>query len=880
MSAKEEKPTVKIITDNDLCIGCGLCKISCTFDAIVIKFDKNKEYKPIIDFDKCTYCSLCYVNCPMAEQNLNKRIANASIKNSEYGLSQAINFYKGYENDYQKYIKSSSGGILSALLKYLLKTNKIDAVVHAEQNVADSSGKYFQASISKSVEEIDSKRSSFYYPIEFSEVLEKIIADDSIKNVAFLGTPCVISSMKYLTRTRKDLRAKIKYKFSLMCSHNTSAQFTDMLVSAMTKDNSPKTFKHRDKENITKDDNFNNTIDFENGKKLAVSRYKTPFTTQWRSFSYAMNGCNFCPDFYGVDADAGFKDAWGFSVEQKEGETVLFSNNQEISELLAQMQEEQILTLSEITKKELSKSQKTTISDKTIYTQYRQKRNKYLRKTAKQKVSFSLLENLFLFLNFRFKKLNIRFSKFLYRNFKKRTANFFMKLPGLIIWKSSVYLSLLASAREKNSGFEVIYTAGFGYENIGDEAQLSANLSIWEKISDDVTVTLLSPNPEYTRHIHGNYDVLYASRNTFWGYKNLDYSGIGESKYFPIFFRIRLAGLMLSAFFIKYFNKSFLTSPEQSYLLKRIKNANVLHIGGGGYLTGKTPSRLFDYMGLIKIANFLNTDVILSGHNIGIWQNRTQKRIAKQLKKAKYIGLRDNDKSIESLKEISVYDSSKVIPLYDDALFCESATREELEKYFVKNSLNINKKYILINSYYFKSTEKIVKQTLEKITNIVDVNFKETDIEIILLSMHESDLPALKFVQKNLNLKSSIFYHNDDFRIVISLIRNAHIVISMRHHPIIFAMSNGVPTISVVFDDYFKHKNNGAMKLFEQENYVCREDEVENGVFEKKLKTLIEKRDDISSIILKNTNNYRIYKGLIIESYLKKYTSLTLNKIK
>lgn len=877
---KNNKPTVKIITDNNLCIGCGLCKVSCRDDAIVIRFDKNKEYKPIIDFNKCTYCTLCYANCPMAEQNLVKRIAEASIKKTEYGLNKAISFYKGYENNYDDYIKSSSGGILSALLKYLLNTKKIDAVVHAEQNYAtNEGGKYFKASISKTVEEIDIKRSSFYYPIEFSEVLEDVIANSKIKNIAFLGTPCVISSVTYLLRTRKDLREKLKYKFSLMCSHNTSAQFTDMLVSSMTKDNRKKIFKHRDKESINRDDNFNNTINFSDGEKISISRYKTPFTSNWRVNSFVLNGCNYCPDFFGADADAGFKDAWGFSPEQKEGETVLFSNNEEISKMLIDMQEENLISLSEITKKELIKSQKTTVADKSVYVQYRQKKKRYLKKNFKQRTKFSFLENVFLFANYKVKKTNQVFSKFLYRNFNKRTFDLFLKLPAFIVRKSSVYLGLLVAVREKKRKFEVLYTAGFGYENIGDEAQLSTNLQIWNNISDDISVTLLSPNPDYTRKVHGSYEVIYASRNSLWGYKNLDYSGVGETKLFPLFFRIRLASVLVSAFFIKYFNIGFFSTPERNYFLKRLKNANVLHIGGGGYLTGKTPSRLFDYMGLLRVANFFNTDVILSGHNIGIWQNNHQKRVAKQLKKAKFIGLRDNDESIKSLKEISVFNEKKVIPLFDDALFCDDASHNELEGFFKKNSLVINKKYILINSYFFKSTEKIVKQTLIKLSKIIEDNFKTDDVEIVLLSMHNSDLPALKFIQKTLKIKSLIFKHDDDFKVVISLIRNAHLVVSMRHHPIIFAMSGGVPTLSIVFDDYFKHKNIGAMKLFEQEDFVCRENEVGDGTFERKLQKMIKSREIISSIIMKNTKRFRENKGLIIKKYLKNYTNLKINKI-
>jgi polysaccharide pyruvyl transferase WcaK-like protein len=145
--------------------------------------------------------------------------------------------------------------------------------------------------------------------------------------------------------------------------------------------------------------------------------------------------------------------------------------------------------------------------------------------------------------------------------------------------------------------------------------------------------------------------------------------------------------------------------------------------------------------------------------------------------------------------------------------------------------------------------------------------------------MHASDLPALKYIQSHLKTASKIFIHNDDFKVVIALIQHAHLVISMRHHPIIFGMSGGVPTVSVVFDDYFKHKNIGAMKLFGQERFVLREHEVESGLFEDAFKQIIADRDSISAEISRHTKEFQKSRGLIIKKYLQKYTRLKLNKI-
>jgi coenzyme F420-reducing hydrogenase beta subunit/polysaccharide pyruvyl transferase WcaK-like protein len=861
---------VNITVQDNLCIGCGMCKLSCNYNAIKIDFNKNKEYNPIIN-ENCTECGLCYRVCPMSVENLNSRINAAASKGTIYGLEKSVGIFKGHELNYDNYIKSSSGGILSALLKYLLDNNIIDTVIHAEQLYGNNDDKLFKASISKNSKEIDDKRSSFYYPIEFSDVLESVKNDNSCEKIAFLGIPCVLSGLKNLRKHDKIIDEKIRFSFALICSHNTSAQFTNCLVDSFDlKKNEKIKFKHRDKTGIQNAANYNNSITFKNNEIIDKSRNKTPYTLNWRSYSYSLNGCMYCPDFWGKDADAGFKDAWSFNLDRKEGETVFYVNNNELFSIVNQLQEKNIILKSDVSTEQLIKSQKDTLIHKTTYIESKQKRHKALRKAKKSKqiIKYSLIEKFFLFFDYNLKKRKIKSSKFLYRNFKLRIPQFMLKLPAFFIRKISVYLSILSLIKEQQYPFEVIYTAGYGYKNIGDEAQLSSNLAIWKEIAPKAKLTLLSPNPDYTRETHGNYEVIKATRNTFWGYHGIEYAGIGNTKFFKYLFKYKLLGLRLNAFFIKHFSTSFFISPESSYLLKKLKTAKVLHIGGGGFLTGKTASRLYDNMGLIRLANYFDTDIILSGHNIGIWQNKSQKRIAKQLKKAKLIGLRDNENSIKGLKEVGVFAKEKVFAFFDDALFCEPASKNELASYFNQNQISIDEKYILVNAYFFKNTETIVKETLEKLAIQLNEINKQKKYNIVLLSMHSSDLPALQFLESKLTSTAKIFSHDDNFRIVISLIQNAELTITMRHHPIIFSMAGGVPTLSIVFDDYFKHKNIGAMKLFDQEKYVHLYKDLFDETFKQQLIKVINERNNISKIIEQHVDQYRSQKGYIIKKYL------------
>ncbi|GAH72448.1 unnamed protein product, partial [marine sediment metagenome] len=213
---------------------------------------------------------------------------------------------------------------------------------------------------------------------------------------------------------------------------------------------------------------------------------------------------------------------------------------------------------------------------------------------------------------------------------------------------------------------------------------------------------IMSPNPDYTMRIHGNHRVIKASRITFWGFRGVEYGGIGKYSLFKCYFIFRYLQLRANAFFLKYFNFIPFLDIDSSFLLGEIKNADVLHIGGGGYLTGKTESRLYDNIGLIRLANYLGTDVIMTGHTIGVWQSAFQKIVAKWgLKKVKYIGLRDNKGSVNDLKKINCYNNSKVHATFDDALFCKAAEKAELDNYFAANQIDPSQDYFVCNAHYW-----------------------------------------------------------------------------------------------------------------------------------------------------------------------------------
>ncbi len=89
-----------IISNKELCSGCGACKAVCPADCITFKKDNN--ITAVIDKEKCTDCGLCKKVCPI----LHKEFPKA---------------YAAYSLDNELIMKSSSGGMFSVFAESILE---------------------------------------------------------------------------------------------------------------------------------------------------------------------------------------------------------------------------------------------------------------------------------------------------------------------------------------------------------------------------------------------------------------------------------------------------------------------------------------------------------------------------------------------------------------------------------------------------------------------------------------------------------------------------------------------------------------------------------------------------------------------------------------
>ncbi len=172
----KEKNMNKIITNS--CTGCGVCSISCPKNCISIALNDKGFFEYSIDQDKCINCGICEKVCG---QNMLELDSMANKK-----------MFGGYIRNNEDLMKSSSGGICTAIAKESIKKGQtvIGCVYDNINNIA-------KFDIFKDLRELVKMQGSKYIQAYTIDALSKL---DTLDKGVIIGTPCQISGINsYLT---------------------------------------------------------------------------------------------------------------------------------------------------------------------------------------------------------------------------------------------------------------------------------------------------------------------------------------------------------------------------------------------------------------------------------------------------------------------------------------------------------------------------------------------------------------------------------------------------------------------------------------------------------------------------------------------------------
>ena len=355
----------------------------------------------------------------------------------------------------------------------------------------------------------------------------------------------------------------------------------------------------------------------------------------------------------------------------------------------------------------------------------------------------------------------------------------------------------------------VLMAAGHGYGNVGDEAQCGACVDRWRRVAADCRITLFSPNPAYTETLHGE-SAEWAPR-VAWFRANTTGPYFQEGRYFRRFFFFLRLRLELSCRFMRAGIPFSLLLPREQHILQLLQEHDILHISGGGFLTGKTRSRLWENCLLMRMCQLLNKPYMLTGHNIGVFQDDADRKIAKMgLSGAKLIGLRDRGISEAEIAELGIT-GSHVRSTCDDALLCGRLDRDAVKAYLNDSGMDSDKPWVAVQFHHWGQEEAEREKIEQRYAEICDKIVAEHGLQVVLIAMTPSDIVPEERLLALMEEPAVLAPYSPDYKVVRGIIADARMIFTMKHHPIVFAQGEGVPIVGVSLDDYYYHKNKGAL---------------------------------------------------------------------
>ena len=315
------------ITNNGLCIGCGMCQSLVGKDKISISMSDKGRLEPEVikpltnlDFEKIkkTCPGVIVQGLPETEQS----------KNSKHDLIWGYynSLFYTWSTDKDIRFQSSTGGLLNGLSLYLLETKKINFILHTAGDPDHPMRSLPKFSYNKK-DLLNCESRSRYGPAsplsKFNEAL------NTNENFAFIGKPCDISAIRQLSKIDERVNKQCKYLLTLVCGGST--EFTksqDFIDSFNVKENELDIFRYR---------GYGNPgpmyIKTKNGRE-----YNKEYNSFWGDESNwrVHFRCKICPDAIGECSDLAALDTWrgGSPKGEDEGFNAVIARTQKGINLL------------------------------------------------------------------------------------------------------------------------------------------------------------------------------------------------------------------------------------------------------------------------------------------------------------------------------------------------------------------------------------------------------------------------------------------------------------------------------------------------------------------------------------------------------------------
>ena len=304
-------------------------------------------------------------------------------------------------------------------------------------------------------------------------------------------------------------------------------------------------------------------------------------------------------------------------------------------------------------------------------------------------------------------------------------------------------LSVYGQVRRKK--YRVVMSGYYGFGNAGDDAILESIQQAIRTASDEVSVTVLSNDPELTRRQYG-----------------LD--AIPRFRVLRVFQALRRGDVLLS--------------------------------GGGSLLQDTTSTRsLLYYLSVIRCARLLGRPVMLYANGIGpVRKPANRRRVKKVVEQAALVTLRDHASALE-LEQMGV---TRPVQVTADPVFhLEPAGQARSLELLSAAGLSGDKPFAVVSVRDWRDVGNFYSQ----LAGLCGHLRRKHGLEILFLLMQpERDREATARVRGQMEEPSFVLDAPCTPRELMGVLGQAHLCLAMRLHTLIFAARMAVPAMGLVYD--------------------------------------------------------------------------------
>ncbi len=323
---------IQLVSDSFLCSNCGACKSICPRGAITMRLSSMGRMYASVDKNYID-CGLCTKVCPSLNLPL--------VEDSHIGCINSV--FTGRATDEEIFRNAQSGGVCTAILKYLFEHHKIDCAVVCRMSFGE-----FPIVESVAIEDVSQlylTQKSCYTPVDMLSQLRNVKDKES---VALVGLPCQIQGLTHLQKASKFYQ-NVKYKLGLICDRTLCEGIQDVFVTkAKQMGVKPFVFKiDWRRKAFTANGKF---YSYENAPIVVYTKFEEYVVSNIHRFLlkdfFTSPRCRVCGDKLNTSADIVLGDPWRMNnIDICYGESIIITRTTKGDELIQEMKQGRLLKL-------------------------------------------------------------------------------------------------------------------------------------------------------------------------------------------------------------------------------------------------------------------------------------------------------------------------------------------------------------------------------------------------------------------------------------------------------------------------------------------------------------------------------------------------------